>query len=168
LSIFDVEDVDLFASEDEVDDQRSIRRDDGAGLQSGTGFVDGRVGEQPAGVAGADGRDTVWVDSDAGVRPAVLPDRDEDVGRRGDGATTVPERDDSVSDVFGSDGDGQGNPAGTGSVAGGGGPGVSAVAGDQAVAGGQAVGAADRDGLSVDDRSGNGTNSGNDEVAGTG
>jgi len=32
LSIVDVEDVDFFASEDEVDDQRSIRRDDGAPL----------------------------------------------------------------------------------------------------------------------------------------
>src|SRR5699024_11182279 len=168
ISIFDVEDVDLFASEDEVDDQRSIRRDDGAGLQSGTGCVDGRVGEQPAGVAGADGRDTVWVDSAAGVRPAVSTDRDEDVGGRGDGATTVPERDQSVSDVFGSDGDGQGNPVGTGSVAGGGGPGAAADADGQAVAGGQTFGVADRDGLSVDDRSGDGTNFGDDDLAGTG
>lgn len=168
LSIFDVEDVDLFASEGEIDDQRGIRRDDGAALQSGTGSMDGRVGEQPAGVAGADGRDTVRVDTDSGVRTAVSPDRDEDVGGRGDGATRVPERDQSVPDVFRSDGDGQGNPAGTGSVASGGGPGAAADVDGQSVAGGQTFGVANRDGLSVDDRSGDGADSGDDDVAGPG
>src|SRR5699024_8379094 len=128
LSIFDVEDVDLSASEDGIDDQRSIRRDDGAALQSGTGSMDGRVGEQPAGLAGANGRDTVRVDTDSGVRTAVSPDRDEDVGGRGHGATTVPERDQSVPDVFRSNGDGQGDSAGTGPVAGGGGSGAAADA----------------------------------------
>src|SRR5699024_6145995 len=168
LSIFDVEDVDLFGSEEKVDDQRSVRRDDGGALQSGAGSVDGRVGEQSAGVAGTAGGDAVRVDSDSGVRPAVWPDRNQDVGGRGDGATAIPERDQPVSDVSGRDGDGQGSTAGTGSVAGGGGPGPAAVVDAPAVAGGQTSGAADRDGLSVDDRSGYGADSGDDDLAGTG
>src|SRR5699024_7156375 len=168
LSIFDVEDVDLFASEDEVDDQRSIRRDDGAALQPEYGSVDGRVGEQPAGVAGTDGRDSHWPDAGAGVRPAVSPDRDEDVSGRGDAATTVPERDQPVSDVSGSDGDGPGVAADSGSFAGGGGSGAARVADGPAVAGGQTVGAADRDGLSVDNRPGDGAESGDDDLAGAG
>src|SRR5699024_3431138 len=85
LSIFDIEDVELYGNEDEVDDQRSIRRDDGTTLQSGTGAVDGRVGEQSAGLATPDGGDPVRVDATSGVRPAVSPDRDEDIGGRGDG-----------------------------------------------------------------------------------
>lgn len=167
LSIFDIDDIDLVGNEDEIDDERSIRRDDGAALQSWTGTVDGRVGEQSPGVAGADGGDAVWVDPDPGVRPVVSPDRDENVSGRSDGASTVPRRNESVSDVSGSDGDGWTGTDGTGSTSSGGGSGPATVADATTVAGGQEVGAANRDGLSVDDRPGYGTDTGNDELART-
>src|SRR5699024_10045071 len=107
-------------------------------------------------------------DTGSGVRPSVSSDRDENTGGRGDGTATVPARDQPVSDVSGSDRDGQSVADGTGSAAGGRGSGTAAVADDPAVAGGQTPGTPDRDGLSVDDRSGNGADSGDDELAGTG
>jgi|GEM_PF-1527659 len=168
LSIFDIEDVEFYGSEDEVDDERSIRRDDGTTLQSGTGAVDGRVGEQSAGLAATDGGDPVRVDPNSGVRPAVSPDRDQDIGGRGDGATPVPAGDQPVSDVPGSNDRGAPSPDVPGPVAGGEGSAAATTADEPTAAGGPEVGTADRDGLSVDGRPRDATDPGHDQLAGVG
>src|SRR5690625_536828 len=168
LSIFDIEDVEFYGSEDEVDDERSIRRDDGTTLQSGTGAVDGRVGEQSAGLAATDGGDPVRVDPNSGVRPAVSPDRDQDIGGSGDGATPVTAGEQPVSDVPGSNDRGAPSPDVPGLVAGGEGSAAATTADEPTAAGGPEVGTADRDGLSVDGRPRDGTDPEYDQVAGVG
>src|SRR5690625_66449 len=105
LSFFDLLD-DLEVEQEGVEDGEStLRRDQGAGLQSGDGSVDGPVGQRPDGVAEADGGDAISVDAEPEVRPGVSADREDNVGGRGDGRASVPDSQPPVSEVSGSDRD---------------------------------------------------------------
>src|SRR5699024_6901469 len=125
---------DLEAEQEGVEDGESrLRRDQVAGLQSGDGSVDGPVGQRTMGMTGAERRDAVSVDAEPEVRPGVSPDRDDNLGGRGDGPANVPDSQPRVSEVSGSDRGGQADAGGPGSVDGDRGPGIPSVADDGAV-----------------------------------
>lgn len=165
LSFFDLLD-DLEVEQEGVEDGEStLRRDQGAGLQSGDGSVDGPVGQRSDGVAGADGRDAVSVDAEPEVRPGVSPDRDDNLGGRGDGPANVPDSQPRVSEVSGSDRGGQADAGGPGSVDGDRGPGVQAVAHDGAVSSGPTTPGLGTDGVRLDARAGDGPDTGDPAVS---
>src|SRR5699024_9448046 len=133
LSFFDLLDDLEVEQEGDEDGESTLRRDQGAGLQSGDGSVDGPVGQRSDGVAGADGRDAVSVDAAPQVRPRVSPDRHENPAGRGDGPANVPDSQPRVSEASGSDRRAQAHAGGPGSVDGDRGPGIPSVADAAAV-----------------------------------
>src|SRR5699024_387754 len=136
--------------------ESTLRRDQGAGLQSGDGSVDGPVGQRSDGVAGADGGDAISVDAEPEVRSGVSADRDDNVGGRGDGPANVPGSQPRVSEVAGSDRGGEADARGTGAVDGDRGPGIPSVADDGAVSSGPTTPGLGADGVRMDAPAGDG------------
>lgn len=159
LSFFDLLDEVTIEEEGIEDGEPTLRRDEGAGLQSGAGAVDGSVGQRSAGVAAPDSRDSVSVDVEPEVRSGVSSDGDENVGGRSDGTAAVSSGDGRISDVSGSDRDSQNDAGGTGSAEGDRGSPVASVADANPVQDGTAIAGDDRDGFHLDDRSGVGPDS---------
>src|SRR5699024_5052626 len=104
------------------------------------------------------------VDAEPEVRPGVSPDRDDNLGGRGDGPANVPDSQPRVSEVSGSDRGGQADAGGPGSVDGDRGPGIPSVADDGAVSSGPTTPGLGTDAVRWHARAGDGPDTGDPAV----